>query len=203
MFITFEGIDGSGKSSQIELLHHRLERAGHEVVCLRDPGGAPLSERIRSVLLDPAMQIAPFAEMLLFSAARTQLVEETILPALKKGKVVISDRFYDSTTAYQGIGRGIAELEWLVEFHRHVTGGLVPDRTYFLDLPLGHARMRLGSRSPDSDRMERSDNAFYQRVIQGYHQIAASEPDRLKVIDAMADIDEMHLEIWNDLVQLL
>ncbi len=205
MFITFEGIDGSGKSSQLELLHRRLEHAGRAVVCLRDPGGTRLSERIRDLLLDPEMNVDPFAEMLLFSAARTQLVVETILPALSEGKIVLCDRFYDSTTAYQGAGRRVADVAWLTAFHRHVTRGLVPDRTYFLHLPLGHAGARVSRRNVNEarDRMEQSGNAFYQRVIQGYLEIAEREPVRVKVIDALRDIDEIHEVIWQDLAARL
>ena len=122
MLITFEGIDGSGKSTQARMLEEHLRSEGRNVRLVREPGGPPLAECIRSLLLSHDVEISPFAELLLFSAARAQLVRETIRPALNAGSVVICDRFYESTTAYQGAGRGLADPAWLDEFHKHVTG---------------------------------------------------------------------------------
>lgn len=206
MFITFEGIDGSGKSTQLDVLEERLIGTGHEVVRLRDPGGTRLSEGVRSLLLDPAMEIAPFAEMLLFSAARTQVVEETIRPALQAGRIVLCDRFFDSTTAYQGSGRGVADPEWLGGFHLRVTGGLVPDRTYLLDISPEEGAIRLGGRGAageGADRMERSGMAFFERVVGGYRRLAELEPGRILLLDATEPVDQIHARIWADLHHLM
>lgn len=202
MFVTFEGIDGSGKSTQLALLERRLKEAGHQVFRLREPGGTPLSERIRTLLLDPELHIDPFAELLLFSAARAQLVQEAIRPALARGEVVLCDRFFDSTTAYQGAGRKLTDMAWLGTFHLRVTQGMVPDRTYLLDVDPEVGRRRMGRREgrpPDSDRMERSGSAFYERVANGYRQLAALEPGRVLRLDGSAPVEEVHDLIWKDL----
>ncbi len=206
MFITFEGIDGSGKSTQLDLAADRLVGEGYELVRLRDPGGTRLSEGVRSLLLDPSLEIAPFAELLLFSAARTQVVEETIRPALGAGRIVLCDRFFDSTTAYQGAGRGVADPEWLAGFHRRVTGGLAPDRTYLLDLSPEAGSVRLGGRGAagdGADRMERSGFAFFERVVEGYRRLAKAEPGRILLLDASETAEQIHARIWADLVLLL
>lgn len=201
MFITFEGIDGSGKSTQARMLIDRLERSGRKTLLLREPGGTDLSERIRDLLLDPDRSIEPFAELLLFSAARAQLVAECIRPALAAGITVVSDRFFDSTTAYQGGGRGVAEPEWLQDFHRHVTGGLAPDRTVLCRLPAGVALSRRSHRG--QDRMEREGAAFQESVARAYDRLAASEPDRFLVLDATCSQEEIHEEIWADIAPRL
>lgn len=202
MFITFEGIDGSGKSTQLDLLEQRLLEAGREVVRLRDPGATRLSESVRALLLDPTLHIAPFAELLLFSAARTQLVEEIIRPALRAGHIVLCDRFFDSTTAYQGAGRGVAETRWLRRFHLRVTGGLVPDRTYLLDMSPEAAAVRLGGRGAvgdAADRMERSGMAFFRRVEAAYRRLARTERHRVLLLDASDSAEVIHARIWSDL----
>ncbi len=201
MFVTFEGIDGSGKSTQIELLAERLTAAGYVVCTLREPGGTELSERIRALLLDPAMHIVPFAELLLFSAARAQLVAEEIKPALERGEVVISDRFYDSTTAYQGAGRNVAAQDWIQAFNRQVTGGLVPARTYWMDLPPDVALARRGDRP--QDRMETAETAFFERIATAYQHIALTEPDRILTLDATLPRAYIHEQIWADLSERL
>ncbi|PSQ88353.1 MAG: dTMP kinase [Bacteroidetes bacterium QS_4_64_154] len=165
LLLTFEGIDGSGKSTQARLLNEYLRENGYETLLVREPGGTELSERIRSVLLEPDVNVHPMAELLLFSAARTQLVAERVRPALDNGKIVICDRFYDSTTAYQGAGRGVADPSWLQSFHRRVTDGLVPDRTYLVELAPDTARVRRDEDAAGGDRMEAEDQDFYHRVI--------------------------------------
>ena len=201
MLITFEGIDGSGKSTQIRYLTNQLEEQGYIVCSVREPGGTELSERIRSILLDSSLEIAPFAELLLFSGARAQVVVEQIRPALERGEVVICDRFYDSTTAYQGAGRGVASLDWIRSFNLQVTGGLIPDRTYWLDLPIVAAQKRRDHRT--ADRMELADVAFFERVIEAYQELTRSEPSRFLQLDATLTPQVLHQQIWSDLVGLL
>jgi dTMP kinase len=206
MFITFEGIDGSGKSTQARLLYDRLEGNGQRVVLFREPGGTELSERVRALLLDPDLDIQPLAELLLFSAARAQLVSQAIRPALSEGAVVICDRFFDSTTAYQGLGRQVADTGWLLDFNRTVTDGLTPDRTYYLaiDPSVAYAR-RHARRSPDSadDRMEQADRAFYERVTQAYDALAAAEPDRIQRLDGRLPIADLRAAIEADFQEIL
>jgi dTMP kinase len=181
VFISFEGIDGSGKTTQAVRLAERLGADGRRVVSVREPGGTPLGEQIRALLLDPSGDVTPRAELLLFSAARAQLVERVIVPALAEGAVVVADRFFDSTTAYQGHGRGVLSPEAADAFHALVTGGLSPDLTLIVDVDLATARQR---RATDADdRMEASNDAFYTRVREGYHALAALHPDRVAMVD--------------------
>lgn len=198
MFISFEGLDGSGKTTQIERLHARLEAAGKTVVRVREPGGTAVSERIRSLLLDPDAPIVPRAELLLFSAARAQVCDEIIRPALRSGDVVIADRFFDSTTAYQGGGRGLANPDWLGDFHRFVTDGLVPDLTVYLRLDPETALARRRARSATDDRMEASGQTFFDRVAKAYDTLAASEPERFVVLDAALPVEVLAEAIWRD-----
>lgn len=198
MFITFEGIDGSGKSTQAQRLLERLEEEGRNVHLFREPGGTELSEQVRKMLLDPTLDIRPLPELLLFSAARAQLVERAIRPALAAGAVVICDRFYDSTTAYQGAGRSVAEVEWVKGFNLTVTGGLVPDRTYYIALDPDLALSRRDGRSAVRDRMEQGDAAFFRRVTAAYDALAADESRRILRLDGRRSVDELHEEIWAD-----
>lgn len=200
--VSFEGLDGSGKSTQARLLATWLRERGLAVEMLREPGGTELSEQIRSLLLDPERRIDPFAELLLFSAARAQMVADKVRPLLKAGTVVICDRFFDSTTAYQGFGRELAEPAWLDAFHRKVTGGLVPDRTYLIEIDPAEARARRRARS-DEDRMEASGRAFYDRVWQGYRWLAESEPARVLPLDGSRSIEELAASIRDDAGTLL
>lgn len=198
MFITFEGIDGSGKSTQARLLAEELKRRGLTVCRVREPGGTPLGETIRGMLLDTEASITPRAELLLFSAARAQLVEAVIEPALARGEIVIADRFYDSTTAYQGAGRGVASPDWLEAFHGFVVNEVRPDRTYFLDMDPAEARDRVRSRSED-DRMEGSGLDFYERAASAYRTLARSDASRLLTLDATETARESHEQILKDL----
>lgn len=205
MFISLEGLDGSGKSTQVNLLLERLREAGHAPISLREPGGTDVSERIRSVLLDDRLDISPFSEMLLFSAARAQLVREVIQPALGRGEIVVCDRFLDSTVAYQGAGRGVADVDWLEEFQRRVSDGHLPDRTYFIRLDPEEAAERLRSRrgAVQGDRMEQAGIDFFRRVAEAYDGIAASDPERVVVIDGSGSIEVISERIWEDLAPRL
>jgi dTMP kinase len=196
--ITFEGIDGSGKSTQRRLLTERLQQAGHHVEQMRDPGGTPLAERVRALVLDAEHDddVAPMAELLLFSAARAQLCAERIRPALEAGAVVISDRFYDSTLAYQNAGRQIDDPEWVRALQQRATGGLTPDRTYLVETPLRVALRRRGEAL--SDRMEKADGAFYERVGAAYAQLAEREPERFRRLDGTEPVEAIRERIWRD-----
>ena len=203
LLLTFEGIDGSGKSTQARLLDERLREEGYETLLVREPGGTAFSERVRSLLLDPSLNVQPFAELLLFSAARAQLVAERIRPALEAGRIVICDRFYDSTTAYQGAGRGVAEPAWLQSFHRRVTGDLEPDRTYLVEVDVDTARRRRDAGDAANDRMEAAGPAFYERVGRAYADLAEAHPERIRRLDGRRSIDELEATIWEDVRALL
>ncbi|MBI1317436.1 MAG: dTMP kinase [Candidatus Hydrogenedens sp.] len=194
LFISFEGVEGCGKSTQLRLLEEYLRAQGRDCVVTREPGGVPIAEAIRELLLNPDHEaMTPEAELLLYAAARAQHVGEKIVPALEAGKVVLCDRFADSTTAYQGGGRGF-DTARLAQLHGWATGGRWPDRTLLLDLDaeagLERARQR-GRR----DRIEREDIAFHQRVRQAYLDLAVLEPERIKVVSASGSIEEIHQQI--------
>lgn len=194
MFITFEGLDGSGKTTQARLLIDELKQYGRNVLFLREPGGTGISEKIRAILLDREnLEMTDLAELFLFSAARTQLVDEVIRPALEGGIIVVCDRFYDSTTAYQGYGRGL-ELDGVRRINSIATEKLAPDLTLILDIPVGEIPRRGRSRQ-DADRMESSGGKFYERVRQGYFEIAAAEPHRCRIIDGLRTISEIQEDI--------
>jgi len=203
LLLTFEGIDGSGKSTQARRLADHLQEQGHETLLVREPGGTELSEKIRSLLLEPNVNVRPMAELLLFSAARSQLVSERIRPAIEAGRIVICDRFYDSTTAYQGAGRKVADPEWLQSFHHRVTAGLVPDRTYLVELDPERARGRRSDEGTKGDRMEAEDDEFYHRVAAAYDTLADEHPDRFRRLDGTRSIDALHAAIRADVETLL
>jgi dTMP kinase len=182
LFITFEGGDGAGKSTQSELLALHLETGGWQVRCVREPGGTPLGEEVRRLLLHGESELTPEAELLLFLSARAEIVRRVIKPALDEGTVVICDRFSDSTYAYQGYGRGL-DIEMLKRLDRWATNGLTPDLTVLLDLPVDGARARMG----EEDTFQRQDDAFHERVRQGYLALAQEEPGRWLVLDATLD----------------
>jgi len=189
VFVTFEGGDGSGKSTQLKLLAHRLEAAGIPVRVLREPGGTAVGEAVREILLNPEhVGLDDTAEIMLYEAARAQLVAEVIEPALEAGEVVLCDRFYDSTTAYQGHARGI-DLSEVAALNRSATSGLQPDRTLLLDIDprAGIAR----ATSQGADRLEGEDLNFHYLVRNGFLTIAADEPARVRVVDADGTIEEV------------
>ena len=188
MFITFEGIDGSGKTTQARRLSATLTTAGYPVVTVREPGGTRLGEEIRTLLLDPEGDVTPRAELLLFSAARAHLIDRVIRPALDDGAVVIADRFFDSTTAYQAGGRGVMSVEAAEALHGFVTAGLCPDLTVFVDLDVETALQRRG---PDEDRMEAADRAFHERVRDTYLALATRHPERVLKVDGRATTNEL------------
>jgi dTMP kinase len=200
MLISFEGLDGCGKTTQIDMLRARLDERQIDHLIVREPGGTEVSERIRSLLLEPSLTIDPFAELLLFSAARAQLVATTIKPALDRGSVVICDRFFDSSTAYQGYGRELADPEWIESLHERATGGLKPVRTYYLSVPLSEIHRRKAHDTPD--RMEAADDEFRQRVIHAYETLSSAHPARFRVLDGMQPAEALASEIEKDLVDL-
>ena len=193
-FITFEGIEGSGKSTQAGLLKTFLEGQGLEVLMTREPGGSPIGEQIRRILLDPGNHgMVPLAELLLYEASRCQHVEAVIKPALESGKLVICDRFFDASTAYQGYARGLG-IKMVGELNLVATGGRKPDLTIVLDLPVEIGLKRLGKKL---DRIEREAVAFHERVRQGYLRIAEDEPARVKVVNAAGTVDDTFSDVRN------
>ncbi len=188
-FITFEGIDSSGKSTQCTRTRAWLEKHDIPHLFVREPGGTAVSERVRDILLDREHHaLRPVAELLLFSAARAQLIGEVIRPALARGTSIIADRFLDSTTAYQGHGRGI-DLSSIAEVHRLATGGLLPDITFLLDIDVAESRRRRAAQGRDDDRMEAADEEFFARVATGYRSMAAAEPGRITLFDGRDNPD--------------
>ena len=195
-FITFEGVEGCGKSTQIELLRAQLEAEGRTVLVTREPGGPPIAESIRELLLNPGHDaMAPMAELLLYEAARAQHVAERIRPALDAGHIVLCDRFYDSTTAYQGAGRALPR-EIVEGLHELATGGLRPELTLLLDLSAetGLARARKRGRS---DRIEQEAIDFHERVRAAFLELAQREPERITIIDAALSIENVAATIQN------
>ncbi len=199
MFISFEGIDFSGKSTQIELLKDYLVEHNKKVEILREPGGTDISEKVRRILLDNKNEkMFAEAELFLFSASRAQLVREKIQPYLEKGIYVISDRFHDSSTAYQGYGRGIP-IDVVLSIHKLAIGDNIPDITYFIDIPVGIANERKKKKSKVKlDRIELADIEFYNRVRSGYLEIARKE-ERFKVIDGTQTIETIQNQIISEL----
>ncbi len=197
LFITFEGGEGSGKSTQARVLHQRLSSKGIPALLTYEPGGTPLGQQIRRWLKGTG-DIDQQAELLLFTASRAQLVAAVIRPTLKSGKVVICDRFYHSTIAYQGYGRGFS-LELIQATNNFATGGLKPDLIVLLDLPVEH---RLSRKTP-GDRFEREETAFHQRVRNGYLEMANKDPERWLLIDGSLRKKEIECIIWKRIEQLL
>lgn len=194
MLITFEGIDGCGKTTQIGLLSAHLRELGKDVLTLREPGGTEFSEKIRELLLHSKDKLTAQSELFLFEAARADLVEKVIKPALANGTIVILDRFYDSTIAYQGYGRQI-NLEAVKEINELSISGLKPNVTFFLDIPLEVSYQR--SNNKKLDKIEQSGDSFFQNVIKGYRQVAEEEPERIVSIDGTKTKEEI-FEIIKD-----
>ena len=203
LFITFEGTDGAGKTTQIQRLTADLRQASYEVCLTREPGGTPISEQIREMLLNPDhSEMAATTELLLYAASRAQHVSEVIKPALKAGKVVISSRFADATVVYQGYGRGL-DLEKIHRLNRIATDGVTPDVTFVLDLPVEIGLQRAQKRRGGLDRLEREKIEFHRRLREGYQTIARQEPQRLKIIDAQVSPKRVYAQIQGLIQPLL
>ena len=191
LFITIEGGDGSGKSTQIDLLMSYFDREGYEVLLTREPGGTVISEKIRDIILDKEhMEMADMTEALLYAASRAQHVQEFIIPNVKKGKVVICDRYVDSSVVYQGHARGLG-IDEVEQINSYATLGLTPDLTIMLDLPpeIGLARKR---NQRDLDRLELASDDFHVKVSQGYRILAKRHPERILSVDATKSIEDIH-----------
>ncbi|RYL89807.1 dTMP kinase [Sporolactobacillus sp. Y61] len=209
LFITFEGPDGAGKTTQIHKLARMLETQGVSFVLTREPGGTAIGDEIRSMILDPAHQaLTDRTEILLYAASRSQHVEEKIIPALKSGQVVLSDRFVDASIAYQAYGLG-QPVKWVREVNRFATGGLTPDRTYLIDVSpeAGRKRMKQRSGAPETgatqradelDRVERRSLAYHQRVREGFQKILQENEQRICRINGEQAANEVFHEIWED-----
>lgn len=193
MFITFEGIDGSGKSTQIEYLKKHLEDKGAEVKVFRDPGGPEVSERVRDILLNPDYEVDAVTELLLFSAARSQLVAEKVLPALDAGSVVILDRFYDSTTAYQGYGRASVSMEEIAKLNSIASHKRTPDLTIYMKILLEEAKKRMVQKY--KDRIEQAGDVFFRKVIAGFDEMAKKE-ERFFTVNATQSPEKVQQQIW-------
>lgn len=210
LFITFEGTEGSGKSTQISLLAERLRALGHQVRTLREPGGTPIGEEIRHTLKHSKNNEAmtPEAELLLMNASRAQLVREVIRPALAASEIVLCDRFYDSTIAYQGYGRQLDRkmVEAIIDA---AVGNTRPNLTLLLQLPQKIAEQRRLARQPtlplemQRDRIEEAGQDFFQRIAKGYEAVAAAEPDRMRVVDADGTVQEISARVWKLVEPLL
>ena len=199
MFITFEGLDFCGKTTQVKLLEEYLKSRKKKTVLIREPGGTVISEKVREILLDKKnSEMYGETELLLFSSSRSQLVRQVIIPALKKGIFVISDRFHDSSTAYQSFGRSIS-LQFLQKLNKFVIDGAVPDITFFLDIPVKEVvRRKSKVKNINLDRIEVSENNFYTRVRNGYLYLLKSEK-RFRKINGMLSIDKVHRKIINEI----
>jgi dTMP kinase len=199
LFITFEGPDGSGKSTQARLLAERLRRDGHPVLETVEPGGTAIGQQIRRILLDPAnRELRPIPELLLMFAARAQNVEQSVLPALAEGKIVVSDRFTDSSIAYQGGGHGLA-WETVLAVDRIACQGLVPDLTLCIDIDTETGLARAQARNEQHEmRYEQQGADFHQRVRAAYHEIARREPRRFRLIDGRGSPEEIAAKVWQE-----
>ena len=199
IFITFEGIDGCGKSTQCEMLKDYLKDSGKDFIFVREPGGTVIGERIREFLLDKKnSQLTPRAELLLFEAARAQITEEVIKPALEEGKIVLCDRFFDSSSAYQGMARGMG-MDFVASLNMAATGGLKPDITFFFDISAEEALLRRGKRGEASDRIELAGLKFQEDVRKGYLELAAKSEGRVVTLDATKSIEEIFEEVKESL----
>jgi len=204
-FITFEGIDGSGKSTQLRLLASHLKEHGCEVLTTREPGGTAIGLRLRTALLDADEEVDPLTELLVFAADRAQHVRAVLKPALAEGRVVISDRYADATIAYQGAGRGF-EPKLIEEIVRLATEGLKPDLTLLFDVSVVESTTRTTRRSNARNKLDRLDiekSDFHERVRDAYHKIAASEPGRVKIIDTSGPVDATQGQVRSILIPFL
>ncbi len=199
-FVTFEGGEGSGKSTQIERLAARLRARGEDVVETREPGGTPLAERIRTLLLEPGHDPGAGSEAFLMEAARSDVVARVIVPAIARGAVVLCDRYSDSTLAYQGAGRGL-DAELLAAMNRAATGGLTPDLTLLFDLDPAVGLDRRAHAAAATNRLDREPTPFHARVRARYLELAHAEPQRFMVLDAGHDPAELEQQVWNEVTR--
>lgn len=197
IFITFEGIDGCGKSTQADRLVKRLRRQGFDPLFVREPGGAAVSEKIRRILLDRRLQITPLAELLLYEAARAHLVQTVIFPALTAGRIVVCDRFFDSTTAYQGYGRRL-DLHLIEMLNRAASDSVAPDLTFILDVDY---RTSLTRRGKVPDRLEKENRAFFNRVRRGFLSLVKHK--RVILLNGRGEIDTLADEVWTAIEPLI
>lgn len=198
--ISFEGSEGSGKSTQIARLAEHVQKIGREVLATREPGGTEIGEQIRNIIVHNSKgdEMCPETELLLFTAARAQLVREVIAPALKRGAIVLSDRFLDSSTVYQGIARNLAPGP-VNEINRFAVGSVMPDLTIVIDVPTDVSLARIRQRASDlPDRMERENIAFYTKVREGYLLLAKQWPERVVVFDGTQTPEALDKKIWNE-----
>jgi dTMP kinase len=196
--ISFEGSEGSGKSTQIAVLAAHFQKAGRDVISTREPGGTEIGEQIRNIIVHNSKgdEMCAETELLLFSAARAQLVREVIAPALTRGTIVLSDRYLDSSTVYQGIGRNLA-ADPVAQINRFAVGNVMPDITIVIDVPTEVGLARIRQRASDlPDRMERENIDFYQKIREGYLLLAKGMPDRFAVVDGTLEQDEVAKKIW-------
>jgi len=196
-FITFEGIDGSGKTTQANRLADWLTSRGRQIVLTREPGGTEISEKIRAILLDAANQrMAWLTEMLLYMASRAQHTEEVIKPAIHEGAIVISDRYMDATMAYQGYGRGL-DTRVIETLNAIATSDVIPDVTILVDAPPETCQERMTSMKKTADRMERAGSEFQHKVREGYLKLAGQEPDRFHILDGTKSINQLERKVQN------
>jgi dTMP kinase len=198
MFITFEGLDFCGKSTQVKLLVDYLKEKNKKVEIIREPGGTKISEQIRDVLLDNKnSEMSEITEMLLFAASRSQLVNEVILPKLNEGYYLISDRFHDSSIAYQGYGRQI-DIDFVLKLQMFIIKNALPDLTFFIDIPISEVEKRKSLLKSEPDRIESSKIMFYKRVLEGYNKIA-SEQKRFKRLNGLRSKEQIHIQIVKEI----
>lgn len=201
-FVTFEGIEGCGKTTQIKLLDKFLQGRGFKTLLTREPGGTKIGDDIRSILLDPSnKKMHPLTELFLYEASRAQHLEQLIKPALANGTIVLCDRYADSTIAYQGAARKL-DARTIETLHQIATGGTTPDLTILLDLPAKDGLVRVGGRGP-SDRFEQEKLDFHERVRDGYLKLAKREPKRIIILNGMKAAEQIHQEVLNIICKLL
>ena len=200
--MTFEGIEGSGKTTQVELLCKYLQEKGYQVIRTREPGGTALGEALRKVLLQKDLHVLPLSELLIFMAVRSQHMEEVITPALARGAVVVCDRFVDATYAYQGYGRGV-DLGIIATLNRLVTKGVTPNLTILLDCEVDVGLERKLVRNPQLDRFEQEEAAFHEQVKRGYLKLVEEDEKRFYVINGKRDIETTHIAIRDRVERLL
>ncbi|HET9341770.1 MAG TPA: dTMP kinase [Candidatus Eremiobacteraceae bacterium] len=199
LFVTFEGVEGAGKSTQVRLLHEYLSNTNIPFVFTREPGGTPLGEKLRTLLIDPLHQMSAEAEALILSASRAELVDKVIEPALRENRLVVCDRFWDATIAYQGYGRGLP-VDTLVRLTMFAARGIEPDLTFLLDVPVRVSQERIRGRLGFADRLEQESIDFHERVALGYRELAAAAPHRFIVVDGRRPEDEIAVELRQQVI---